>query len=69
MMKYKPVDSLKSPRFSGVKTFMRLPQVETTEDIDFSIVGLPFDTCASYRPGARLGPGAIRDISCLAAKP
>ncbi len=69
MIKYKPVDSLKSPRFSGVKTFMRLPQVETTEDIDFAIVGLPFDTCASYRPGARLGPGAIRDISCLAAKP
>ncbi|MGN0962327.1 MAG: agmatinase [Clostridia bacterium] len=69
MVKYKPANSLKSPRFSGVKTFMRLPHVATTEDIDFAIVGIPFDTCASYRVGTRFGPSSIRELSCLAAKP
>ena len=69
MVKYKAKNSLKSPRFSGIKTFMRMENVETTDDIDFAVVGLPFDTCASYRVGTRLGPAAIRDISCLAAKP
>lgn len=69
MPKFQPISSLKSPRFSGIKTFMRLPQVTTTEDIDFAIVGIPFDTCASYRAGARFGPSSIREMSCLAAKP
>ena len=69
MAQYKPISSLKSPRFSGIKTFMRLPHVNTTDDIDFAIVGLPFDTCASYRVGARFGPAGVRDASCLAAKP
>jgi len=44
---------------------MRLPHVETTEGIDFAIVGVPFDTGASYRVGARFGPEAIRSISTL----
>ena len=56
MVRYQPQNSLKSPRFSGIKTFMRLPHVQTTEDVDFVIVGLPFDSCASYRPGSRFGP-------------
>lgn len=30
-----------------------------------AIVGIPFDTAASFRPGARFGPSAIRDISVL----
>lgn len=65
MVKYKPVDPRKSPRFSGIRTFMRLPHVETTEGIDFVIVGVPFDTGASYRVGARFGPEAIRSASVL----
>lgn len=69
MVRYQPQNSLKSPRFSGIKTFMRLPHVQTTEDVDFVIVGLPFDSCASYRPGSRFGPSSIREMSCLAAKP
>lgn len=35
MIKYKPADSQASPRFCGVRTFMRLPHVQTVEDIDF----------------------------------
>jgi agmatinase len=65
MAGYKPVDSLKSPRFCGVRTFMRLPYLETTEGIDFAIVGVPFDTGATYRIGARFGPEAIRSTSVL----
>ena len=69
MIKYKAKDSLKSPRFAGVKTFMRMEHVVTTDDIDFAVVGIPYDTCASFRVGTRLGPAAIRDASALAAKP
>ena len=34
MIKYKAKNSLKSPRFAGVKTFMRMEHVVTTDDID-----------------------------------
>lgn len=68
-MKYGTINSLKSPRFAGIKTFMRMQQVRTTENVDAAVVGIPFDTCASYRAGARFGPAAIREMSCLAAKP
>lgn len=69
MVKYKTVNSLKSPRFSGVKTFMRLQHVVTTDDIDFAVVGIPFDTGVTYRTGTRFGPASIREISCFACKP
>ncbi|MGN1024161.1 MAG: agmatinase [Lachnospiraceae bacterium] len=67
--KYGAKNSLMSPRFTGVKTFMRMENIQTTQDVDFAVIGIPFDTCASYRVGTRLGPAAIRDVSCLAAKP
>ena len=59
------MDPRESPRFSGIKTFMRLPHVTTTEGVDVAIVGVPFDTGASYRVGARFGPEAIRSVSAL----
>ncbi|MDH5200332.1 MAG: agmatinase [Candidatus Bathyarchaeota archaeon] len=65
MKGYRPVDPRESPRFAGIKTFMRLPHVKTTEGVDVAIVGVPFDTGASYRVGARFGPEAIRNISAL----
>ena len=68
-MKYGTVNSLQSPRFAGVKTFMRMQNVKTLQDIDFAVVGIPFDTCATYRAGARFGPTSIREMSSLAAKP
>ena len=61
--KYYPADSLKSPRFCDVRTFMRLPNVKTTEDVDFAVIGIPFDTACSFRTGSRFGPAAIRDMS------
>lgn len=65
MKKYQAADSQESPRFSGIKTFMRMEYVKTTENIDFAVVGIPFDSAASYRVGTRFGPSAIRDISSL----
>ena len=62
---YKPIDPREFARFSGIKTFMRLPHIKTTEGVDIAIVGVPFDTGASYRVGARFGPEAIRIASAL----
>jgi len=41
MVKYKAADSQESPRFSGIKTFMRMEYVKTTEDVDFRSGGNP----------------------------
>ena len=65
MKKYVPADPIKSPRFSGIKTFMRLPHIKTTEEVDFAIIGVPSDAGASFRTGQREGPAAIRKISAL----
>ncbi|WP_209123332.1 agmatinase [Alkalihalobacillus sp. BA299] len=64
-MKYQPKDSSLSPRFTGVRTFMRLENIQTTEDVDFVIVGVPFDTAASNRVGTRYGPQHVRNASVL----
>lgn len=42
-------------------TFGRLPYMKTLEDVDFVVVGIPFDTLTSNRPGTRFGPKAIRE--------
>lgn len=66
MAKYEPKNSFESPRFCGPRTFMRLPYVEQLDnDMDFVVMGIPFDTGVSFRSGARFGPGAIRDFSIL----
>lgn len=64
-MKYEPINSQESPRFCGVKTFMRLPYVKTEDNIDFAIVGVPFDTGGTFAVGTRFGPEAVRSMSSL----
>jgi agmatinase len=63
--RYGPADSLASPRFSGIRTYARLPNVTDLEGVDVAIVGVPFDTGGTYRVGARFGPQAIRAASAL----
>ena len=58
-------DATQNPRFTGVRTFMRLPAGDGEAAPDVAIVGIPFDTAASFRPGQRFGPSAVRDISVL----
>lgn len=64
-MHYQPADSSATPRFTGPRTFMRLPHLETTEDVDLAVVGIPTDDAVSYRSGARFGPEGIRSASIL----
>ncbi len=56
---------MKAPRFTGVGSFMRLPQVNDMSGVDAAIIGIPFDTGVSYRIGGRFGPAAIREASRL----
>ena len=65
MPRYQPADSSLSPRFVGVPTFARLPLVDTLEDVDVAVVGVPFDTGVTFRVGGRWGPNAVRAASLL----
>jgi agmatinase len=66
--RYGPPDALHSPRYSGVKTFARCPLVGDPEGVDVAVLGVPFDTATTNRPGARFGPEAIRSAS-IALRP
>jgi agmatinase len=59
------VDGLVVPRFAGPPTFARLPRLDEVVRCDLAIVGIPFDSGTTYRPGARFGPAAIRQGSKL----
>lgn len=60
-----PVDGLVVPRFNGPATFARLPRLDETPKADVAVVGVPFDSGVSYRPGARFGPAHVRASSKL----
>jgi agmatinase len=64
-MKSKQRKSGDSPRFAQPATFMRLPYQTDLTDVDVAMLGVPFDSGTSYRPGARLGPREIRAQSSL----
>lgn len=62
------VDATAIPRFAGLGTFARLPQVSEIPDtshVDVAVIGVPFDSGVSYRPGARFGPAHVRESSRL----
>ena len=61
----RPTSGLVMPRFGGVATFMRLPLVNDPKDLDIAIAGVPWDGGTTNRAGARHGPRALRDASCL----
>jgi guanidinopropionase len=44
---------------------MRLPYRTDLEGVDVALVGIPFDSGTTYRPGTRLGPREIRSQSSL----
>lgn len=60
-----PQDSLAVPRFVGVPSFMRLPLQAGAAGLDAAILGLPSDSGAPFRTGARMGPNAIRQASIM----
>lgn len=63
--RYGPPDALSSPRYAGVKTFARCPLVDDPAGVDVAVLGIPFDTATTNRPGARFGPEAIRSASIV----
>lgn len=62
------IDIVTGSQFRGLQTFANLPYVNALSDeeaekgikYDIAILGAPFDTSTSGRPGARFGPGGIR---------
>lgn len=60
-----PVDSSRVPRYAGPATFARLPRLDQVAHADVTVIGVPFDTGVSYRPGARFAPSAVREASRL----
>ncbi len=58
-----PVSGTVVPRYAGPSTFCRLPELRDVPYCDVAILGAPFDSGTSYRPGARFGPQAIRQAS------
>lgn len=52
---------------AGIRTFSRLPHILEAGDekTGLAMLGIPFDSLVTFRPGARLGPNAIRQASGL----
>jgi agmatinase len=66
MTHFEPPDATVAPRYTGLRTFARLPHVALPrDDVDAAVIGIPFDTATSFRSGARFGPEAIRSASML----
>jgi agmatinase len=65
MPRYGPPNAFETPRFSGPRTFMRLPHIRDLEDVDVAVVGIPTDGAVVYRSGARFGPEGIRSVSVM----
>jgi agmatinase len=51
-----------------VRTFGRCPQADDPDGVDVGVLGIPFDTATTNRPGARFGPEAVRSAS-IALRP
>ena len=66
---FQPIPGLKTARFAGMSTFMRLPHLELDNPLvdktDIAIVGVPFDGGTSNRAGPRHGPRQLRDLSTM----
>jgi agmatinase len=55
------------PAYGGVTSFMRRKYTRDLDGVDVAVMGVPFDTATTNRPGARLGPRAIRSASTIMA--
>ncbi len=66
---FRPVSGFDLPRFAGVATFMRLPHVSLDDpriaDVRIGLIGMPWDSGTTNRPGPRHGPRQVRDLSTM----
>ncbi len=54
--------------FAGELSFLRRRYTRQIDGADVVVAGVPFDCATTYRPGARLGPRAIREASVQLAE-
>ena len=66
---FHPISGMEMPRFAGVPTFMRLPNMEFDHprigEVELGLVGVPWDAGTTNRPGPRHGPRQLRDYSTM----
>lgn len=51
--------------YAGLDTFLKADprDPDDLDDVDVAVFGVPYDGAVSNRPGARYGPGAVREAS------
>lgn len=54
--------------YAGELSFLRRKYTREIDGADVVVSGIPFDSATTYRPGARLGPRAIREASVQLAE-
>ncbi|MEC9311186.1 MAG: agmatinase [Pseudomonadota bacterium] len=66
---FHPVSGFDVPRFAGVPTFMRLPHLSLDDprlkDVQVGLIGTPWDSGTTNRPGPRHGPRQLRDLATM----
>ncbi|SEO59022.1 guanidinopropionase [Salinihabitans flavidus] len=66
---FQPVSGFDLPRFAGIPTFMRLPHVDPGDprlsQVQIGLIGVPWDSGTTNRPGPRHGPRQMRDMSTM----
>ena len=66
---FHPISGFELPRFAGIPTFMRLPHVTPDHpcfaEVQVGLVGVPWDSGTTNRPGPRHGPRQLRDASTM----
>ncbi|SMP27604.1 agmatinase [Shimia sagamensis] len=66
---FQPISGMDLPRFAGVPSFMRLPVMDLDhariKDVDVGLIGVPWDSGTTNRPGPRHGPRQLRDASTM----
>ena len=54
--------------YAGVLSFMRRNYTRDLRGVDVAVSGVPLDLATTFRPGARLGPAAVRAASVQLAE-
>ncbi|SFC21756.1 agmatinase [Tropicimonas isoalkanivorans] len=66
---FRPPSGFDLPRYAGVPTFMRLPYVPLDDprlaEVQVGLIGVPWDSGTTNRPGPRHGPRQLRDMSTM----
>lgn len=62
-MKYEVQEHL---HYAGITSWNHSPVTKEIEGADIVVMGVPFDSGVTFRPGARFGPRAVREQSLIA---